>query len=48
VTLPPGYRLELVGEFNNMKGAIARLSVTVPIAVGIIAILLFMKCRAAR
>ncbi|MCP1561230.1 UNVERIFIED_ORG: cobalt-zinc-cadmium resistance protein CzcA [Methylobacterium sp. SuP10 SLI 274] len=43
VTLPPGYRLELVGEFNNMKGAIARLSVTVPIAVGIIAILLFMN-----
>ncbi|MEN3209989.1 CusA/CzcA family heavy metal efflux RND transporter [Methylorubrum populi] len=43
VKLPPGYRLELVGEFNNMKGAIARLSVTVPIAVGIIAILLFMN-----
>ena len=43
VTLPPGYRLELVGEFNNMKGAIARLSVTVPIAIGIIAILLFMN-----
>ncbi|HJE22452.1 MAG TPA: CusA/CzcA family heavy metal efflux RND transporter [Methylorubrum populi] len=43
VQLPPGYRLELVGEFNNMKGAIARLSVTVPVAVGIIAILLFMN-----
>ncbi|MEE7456133.1 CusA/CzcA family heavy metal efflux RND transporter [Methylorubrum populi] len=43
VQLPPGYRLELVGEFNNMKGAIARLSVTVPIAIGIIAILLFMN-----
>lgn len=43
VKLPPGYRLELVGEFNNMKGAIARLSVTVPIAIGIIAILLFMN-----
>ncbi|MCJ2030498.1 CusA/CzcA family heavy metal efflux RND transporter [Methylobacterium sp. J-043] len=43
VKLPQGYRLELVGEFNNMKGAIARLSVTVPIAIGIIAILLFMN-----
>ena len=43
VQLPPGYRLELVGEFNNMKGAIARLSVTVPVAIGIIAILLFMN-----
>lgn len=43
VQLPPGYRLELVGEFNNMKGAIARLSVTVPIAIGIIAILLFLN-----
>ncbi|SFK78209.1 efflux RND transporter permease subunit [Methylorubrum salsuginis] len=43
VQLPQGYRLELVGEFNNMKGAIARLSVTVPVAVGLIAILLFMN-----
>ena len=43
VQLPPGYRLELVGEFNNMKGAIARLSVTVPVAIGLIAILLFMN-----
>ncbi len=43
VPLPPGYRLELVGEFNNMKGAIARLSVTVPVAIGLIAILLFMN-----
>ncbi|RVU20523.1 efflux RND transporter permease subunit [Methylobacterium oryzihabitans] len=43
VALPPGYRIELVGEFNNMQGALARLSVTVPLAVGLIAILLFMN-----
>ncbi len=43
VQLPPGYRLELVGEFNNMQGALARLSVTVPLAIGLIAILLFMN-----
>ncbi|GLS54484.1 cation efflux system protein [Methylobacterium gregans] len=43
VQLPPGYRLELVGEFNNMQGALERLSVTVPLAIGLIAILLFMN-----
>ncbi len=43
VQLPPGYRLELVGEFNNMRGALERLSVTVPLAIGLIAILLFMN-----
>jgi cobalt-zinc-cadmium resistance protein CzcA len=43
VSLPRGYRLELVGEFNNMQGALARLSVTVPIAIGLIAILLFVN-----
>ena len=43
VPLPPGYRLELVGEFNNMQGALARLSVTVPLAVALIAILLFVN-----
>ncbi|MET3869223.1 Cu/Ag efflux pump CusA [Methylobacterium radiotolerans] len=43
VKLPAGYRLELVGEFNNMQGALDRLSVTVPLAVGLIAILLFVN-----
>lgn len=43
VDLPPGYRLELVGEFNNLQGALARLSLTVPIAVGLIAILLYVN-----
>lgn len=43
VKLPPGYRLELVGEFNNMKGALARLSLTVPIAIGLIALLLYVN-----
>ncbi|KQU31956.1 cytochrome C peroxidase [Methylobacterium sp. Leaf94] len=47
VALPRGYRLELVGEFNNMQGALARLSVTVPIAIGLIAILLFMNFGSA-
>ncbi|TGD93869.1 efflux RND transporter permease subunit [Methylobacterium nonmethylotrophicum] len=43
VTLPPDYRLELVGEFNNMQGALARLSVTVPLAILLIAVLLFVN-----
>ncbi len=41
--LPPDYRLELVGEFNNMQGALARLSVTVPLAILLIAVLLFVN-----
>ncbi len=43
VKLPPDYRLELVGEFNNMQGALARLSVTVPLAILLIAVLLFVN-----
>ncbi|GJE04242.1 Nickel and cobalt resistance protein CnrA [Methylobacterium isbiliense] len=43
VKLPPGYRLELVGEFNNLQSALARLSVTVPLAVALIALLLYVN-----
>ena len=43
VRLPPGYRLELVGEFNNMQGALKRLSMTVPLAVALIAVLLYVN-----
>ena len=43
VPLPLGYRTEFVGEFENLKGAIARLSVVVPIALGLIALLLFLN-----
>jgi cobalt-zinc-cadmium resistance protein CzcA len=43
VTLPPGSRLEWVGEFGNLQDAIARLRIVVPITLGLIALLLWMN-----
>ena len=42
VQLPNGYRLEWVGEFRNLQQAVARLMVVVPIALAIIAVLLYV------
>src|SRR5499426_1385761 len=43
VRLPPGSRLEWVGEFGNLQDAIARLKVVVPISLALIALLLFLN-----
>src|SRR5215472_9955606 len=43
VRLPPGSRLEWVGEFGNLQDAIARLKVVVPISLALIALLLFFN-----
>ena len=43
VALPPGYRLEWVGEFRNLQDAIARMQVVVPIALALIAVLLYVQ-----
>jgi len=43
VSLPPGSRLEWVGEFGNLQDAIARLQVVVPITLGLIALLLWVN-----
>jgi heavy metal efflux system protein len=43
VPLPPGSRLEWVGEFGNLQDAIARLQVVVPITLGLIAMLLWVN-----
>ncbi|WP_211874282.1 efflux RND transporter permease subunit [Plastoroseomonas arctica] len=43
VELPQGYRLEWVGEFRNLQLAVARLMVVVPIALGIVAVLLYIS-----
>ncbi|MDB5412664.1 MAG: AcrB/AcrD/AcrF family protein [Rubritepida sp.] len=43
VQLPPGYRLEWVGEFRNLQDAIARLKVVVPLALVLIAVLLYVQ-----
>ncbi|WP_020698983.1 efflux RND transporter permease subunit [Reyranella massiliensis] len=38
-----GYRIEWVGEFGNLKNALQRLAVAVPIAIGLIGLLLYMS-----
>lgn len=43
VSLPSGYRLEWVGEFRNLQEAIGRLSRIVPVALGLIAVLLYIS-----
>lgn len=43
VQLPPGSRVEWVGEFGNLKDAIRRLSIVVPISLLLIAVLLFFN-----
>ncbi|MBR0694659.1 efflux RND transporter permease subunit [Bradyrhizobium lablabi] len=43
VPLPPGSRVEWVGEFGNLQDAIKRLSIVVPISLALIAVLLFLN-----
>ncbi len=43
VVLPGGYRLEWVGEFGNLQDAVKRLSIVVPIAIGLIIVLLYFN-----
>jgi heavy metal efflux system protein len=43
VALPPGSRLEWVGEFGNLQDAIARLRIVVPVSLGLIALLLWLN-----
>ncbi|MBN1239687.1 MAG: efflux RND transporter permease subunit, partial [Gammaproteobacteria bacterium] len=41
VDLPPGYYVEWGGEFENQQRAAARLAIVVPVAIGLIFLLLF-------
>ena len=43
VSLPPGYRLEWVGEFGNLQDAISRLKLIIPITILLISILLYFN-----
>ena len=43
VPLPAGSRLEWVGEFGNLQDAIARLTIVVPVSLGLIALLLWVN-----
>jgi heavy metal efflux system protein len=48
VPLPGGYRLEWVGEFGNLQEAVARLGVAVPLALGLIVLLLYLNFSSLR
>jgi cobalt-zinc-cadmium resistance protein CzcA len=43
VRVPPGSRLEWVGEFGNLQDAIARLEIVVPLSLALIALLLWIN-----
>jgi len=43
VQLPPGSRIEWVGEFGNLQDAIKRLSIVVPISLTLIAVLIWLN-----
>jgi heavy metal efflux system protein len=48
LALPAGYRLAWGGQFENQQRAAARLGVVVPVALGLIFILLFSTFRSVR
>lgn len=48
VQLPTGYRLAWGGQFENQQRAARRLSIVVPIAIGLIFLLLFTTFRSIR
>ena len=43
VQLPPGTRLEWVGEFQNLQDAISRLQIAVPLSLALIGLLLWLN-----
>jgi heavy metal efflux system protein len=43
VQLPGNYRLQWVGEFGNLQEALQRLEVVVPLAIGLIGVLLYVN-----
>jgi cobalt-zinc-cadmium resistance protein CzcA len=48
VPLPPGYHLEWAGELGNLKSAIDRLQIVVPISLGLILLLLYLNFSSIR
>jgi cobalt-zinc-cadmium resistance protein CzcA len=48
VALPPGYRLAWGGQFENQQRAASRLGFVVPIALGLIFVLLFSTFGSVR
>lgn len=48
VRLPPGTRLEWVGEFRNLQEAVARLQIVVPLSLALIGLLLWINFSSLR
>ncbi len=48
INLPPGYFIEYGGQFENQQRAMRRLMLIVPIAVGLIFVLLYLTFAAAK
>ncbi|MDE1918175.1 MAG: efflux RND transporter permease subunit [Sphingomonadales bacterium] len=48
IKLPPGSRIEWVGEFGDLQAALARLEVVVPISLALIVMLLFLNFGSVR
>jgi cobalt-zinc-cadmium resistance protein CzcA len=48
IKLPPGYYLEYGGQFENQQRAMKKLSIIVPVALGLIFLLLFMSLGSLR
>ncbi len=48
IALPEGYSIEFGGQFKNLQAARARLGVVVPVALGLIFILVFMALGSVR
>lgn len=48
VPLPPGYRIEWVGQFRDLTAALERLSYIVPLSIGAILLLLLANFRSMR
>jgi cobalt-zinc-cadmium resistance protein CzcA len=48
VSLPPGMRLEWVGEFGELQDAIQRLAIAVPVSIGLIGLLLYINFGTVR
>ena len=48
VELPPGYRLDWLGEFRNLQEALGRLMVVVPAALALILVLLYVQFNTLR
>ncbi|MEZ5758197.1 MAG: CusA/CzcA family heavy metal efflux RND transporter [Emcibacteraceae bacterium] len=48
VELPSGYTLEWGGQFENQQRAAARLSIVIPVALGLIFLLLFVTFKSIR